>query len=94
MEYKDYYQTLGIPKTASKDEIRKAYKKLARKYHPDVNPGNHEAEEKFKAISEAYEVLGNDEKRKKYDQLGADWKRYEQAGGGRRFRLEPVCGRS
>lgn len=82
MEYKDYYKTLEVSKTATKDEIKKSYKKLARKYHPDVNPGNHEAEEKFKAISEAYEVLGDDEKRKKYDQLGADWKRYEQAGGG------------
>lgn len=81
MEYKDYYQTLEVSKTATKDEIKKSYKKLARKYHPDVNPNNKEAEEKFKAISEAYEVLGDDEKRKKYDQLGADWKRYEQAGG-------------
>ncbi|HSI89462.1 MAG TPA: DnaJ C-terminal domain-containing protein [Adhaeribacter sp.] len=82
MEYKDYYKTLEVSKTATKDEIKKSYKKLARKYHPDVNPNNKEAEEKFKAISEAYEVLGDDEKRKKYDQLGADWKRYEQAGGG------------
>ncbi|MBK0404334.1 J domain-containing protein [Adhaeribacter sp. BT258] len=82
MEYKDYYKILEVSKTATKDEIRKSYKKLARKYHPDVNPNNKEAEEKFKAVSEAYEVLSDEEKRKKYDQLGADWKRYEQAGGG------------
>jgi curved DNA-binding protein len=82
VEYKDYYKTLEVPKTATKEEIKKSYKKLARKYHPDVNPGNHEAEDNFKAISEAYEVLGDEEKRRKYDQLGADWKRYEQAGGG------------
>jgi curved DNA-binding protein len=82
VEYNDYYKTLEVSKTATKDEIKKSYKKLARKYHPDVNPNNKEAEEKFKAISEAYEVLSDDEKRKKYDQLGADWKRYEQAGGG------------
>jgi curved DNA-binding protein len=82
VEYKDYYKILEVAKNASKDEIKKQYKKLARKYHPDVNPGNKEAEEKFKAINEAHEVLSDDEKRKKYDTLGADWKRYEQAGGG------------
>ena len=81
MEYKDYYKILGVDKTASKEDIKKQYKKLARKYHPDVNPGNKEAEEKFKAINEAHEVLSDDEKRKKYDTLGADWKRYEQTGG-------------
>jgi len=82
VEYKDYYKILEVDKKASKDEIKKQYKKLARKYHPDVNPGNKEAEEKFKAINEANEVLSDDEKRRKYDTLGADWQRYEQAGGG------------
>jgi curved DNA-binding protein len=80
MEYKDYYKILEVDKSASKQDIKKQYKKLARKYHPDVNPGNKEAEEKFKAINEAHEVLSDDEKRKKYDTLGADWQRYEQAG--------------
>jgi curved DNA-binding protein len=80
MEYKDYYQTLGVDKKASPEEIKKAYRKLAVKYHPDKNPGNKSAEEKFKSISEAYEVLGDPEKRKQYDKLGANWKQYEQAG--------------
>ncbi|MCF8302684.1 MAG: J domain-containing protein [Bacteroidales bacterium] len=82
MEYKDYYKILGVDRNASQDEIKKAYRKLAVKYHPDKNPGNKEAENKFKEISEAYEVLGDKEKRKKYDQLGANWKQYEQAGAG------------
>jgi curved DNA-binding protein len=81
MEYKDYYKSLGVSKNASHDEIKKAYRKLARKYHPDANPNDKKAEEKFKEISEAYEVLGDEEKRKQYDQLGADWKRYQEAGG-------------
>lgn len=80
MEYKDYYKTLGISKTASPEEIKKAYRKLAVKYHPDKNEGNKEAEEKFKEVGEAYEVLKDPEKRKKYDQLGANWKQYENAG--------------
>lgn len=81
MNYKDYYSTLGVVKNASRDEIKKAYRRLARKHHPDVNPDDDTAAHTFKEISEAYEVLGNEENRKLYDQLGADWKRYKQAGG-------------
>jgi curved DNA-binding protein len=80
VDYKDYYKILGVEKTASKEDIKKQYRKLARKFHPDVNPNNKEAEEKFKDISEAYDVLSDDEKRKKYDAFGADWNRYQQAG--------------
>jgi curved DNA-binding protein len=82
MDFKDYYATLGVPKTASEKEIKQAYRKLARKHHPDVNPGDKSAETKFKAINEAYEVLGDPAKRKKYDELGANWRMYEQAGAG------------
>lgn len=84
MEYKDYYKIMGVDKKATAKEIKQTYRRLARKYHPDVNPDNKEAEEKFKEINEAYEVLGDPEKRKKYDELGANWKHYEQwqrAGG-------------
>lgn len=77
MEYKDYYKILGVDKKASQDEIKKAYRKLAVKYHPDKNQGNKEAEEKFKEIGEAYEVLGDAEKRKKYDELGTNWKNFQ-----------------
>ncbi len=82
MDYKDYYKILGVSKTASQEEIKKAYRKLAVKFHPDKNAGNKQAEEKFKEINEANEVLGNEEKRKKYDELGSNWKQYgEQATG-------------
>jgi DnaJ-class molecular chaperone len=80
VDFKDYYKTLGVAKTASEKEIKAAYRKLARKHHPDVNPGNKEAEARFKDIGEAYEVLGDKEKRKQYDELGANWKAYSRGG--------------
>ena len=79
MEFKDYYATLGVPKSATEKDLKQAYRKLARKHHPDVNPGDKGAEAKFKEINEAYEVLGDPDKRRKYDELGANWRMYEQA---------------
>lgn len=81
MEYKDYYKVLGVDKNASQDDIKKAFRKLAVKYHPDKNKDNKVAEEKFKQVNEANEVLSDPEKRKKYDTLGENWRQYEHAGG-------------
>jgi len=78
MAFIDYYKILGLSKNASETDIKKAYRKLARKYHPDVNPNNKEAEKKFKEINEANEVLSNSENRKKYDEYGKDWKHAEE----------------
>lgn len=81
LEYKDYYKILGVPKNASEKDIKLSYRKLARQYHPDVNPDK-SAESKFKEINEAYEVLSDKEKRQKYDELGSDWNKYAGAGFG------------
>jgi curved DNA-binding protein len=78
VQFQDYYEILGVPRTASEDEIKKAYRKLARKHHPDVNPNDKTAEEKFKKINEAYEVLSDKDKRQKYDRFGENWKTGEQ----------------
>jgi curved DNA-binding protein len=101
MEYKDYYAVLGVKKDATEKEIRQAFRRLARQYHPDVNPNNKEAEEHFKEINEAYEVLSDGEKRSRYDEMGADWERYQhyqqapprgrdEAFSSRRMRTEDV----
>ena len=81
MQYKDYYNTLGVKRDASQKEIKSAFRKAARKQHPDLNPDDREAEARFKEVSEAYEVLSDADKRKKYDKFGADWEHYQQAQG-------------
>src|SRR5688572_22584614 len=92
VKFKDYYELLGVPRDASQDDIRKAFRKLARQYHPDVAKDKPKAEEKFKEVNEAYEVLGDPAKRKKYDTLGANWKQpqpppgWQHAGRGARGR--------
>src|SRR5436190_2317889 len=86
VKYKDYYETLGVARTASEADIKKAFRKLAREFHPDVAKDKKKAEEKFKEINEAYEVLSDPAKRKKYDELGADWK------AGANFRPPPGWG--
>src|SRR5690554_3913593 len=82
MDFKDYYSVLGVDKKATQAEIKKAYRKLAIKHHPDKNPGDEAAEERFKEIAEAHEVLSDPEKRKKYDELGSNWKHYENSDFG------------
>lgn len=92
MEYRDYYATLGIPRDASQANIKKAYRKLARQHHPDVNKGDAAAEGRFKEINEAHAVLGDPEKRKAYDELGANWEMYQRAGAGSGAAGDPFAG--
>ena len=80
MQYRDYYQVLGVDRSAGEQEIKRAYRRLARELHPDVNPDDEQAEEKFKEVNEAYEVLGDSDKRRKYNQLGANWQQWQRMG--------------
>ena len=80
MAQKDYYKTLEVERSATEQDIKSAYRRLARKYHPDMNQNNPQSEDRFKEINEAYEVLGDTEKRQKYDQFGVDWEKYDRAG--------------
>lgn len=89
MDYKDYYKILGVKRGASEQEIKNAYRKLARQYHPDMNPGDKKAEAHFKEINEAYQVLSDKEKREKYDQFGQNWQHYQQAEGAGGFNWGP-----
>ena len=82
MDYKDYYETLGVSRNASTDDIRKAYRKLAMQYHPDRNPGDKQAEERFKEINEAYQVLNDSQKRAHYDRVGSAYSNWQQRSGG------------
>jgi curved DNA-binding protein len=82
MDYRDYYETLGVPRSASQAEVKKAFRKLARQHHPDRNPGDKAAERRFKDVNEANAVLSDTDKRRQYDALGANWEQYQQAGGG------------
>src|SRR3954471_19923183 len=88
MDFIDYYQILGVKKDATEDEIKKAYRKLARKLHPDLNPNDKEANKKFQQVNEANEVLSDPEKRKKYDQYGKDWKHAEEFEKARQSRQQ------
>ena len=90
MAYIDYYQVLGVDKTASQNDIKKAFRKLARKYHPDLNPNDSSAKDKFQAINEANEVLSDPEKRKKYDEYGEHWKHADEFEAQKRARQEAL----
>lgn len=92
MDYKDYYKILGVDRKASEEDIRKAYRKLAKQYHPDYNPDNKGAEEKFKDINEAYEVLSDSKKRSHYDRLGSDYSQWQRRGGPGNFNWDQYGG--